>query len=226
MQRVCGEAKLLLVSASSALDDRIHGEKQLTISEESDFYELGFNKYFGNDETKGRNQVDERRSGASVVPRVPHEPRGLGQHRWRIHGASRNLEAQFVAVVRQIANLEHKRDEVEGQKDHAGAHEADEEVELQVGLFPFRPRQGQVEEKPRHALVHDKGLEKDHKEAVPDGPQVVAVDVAAPPFAVGGHPAHRVARPQRGPLDGVQVNGRHFTLKYNIFNEESLIQNL
>ena len=89
--------------------------------------------------------MDKWRSGSSMVPGISHESGGLSQHRRWIHGAGRKLEAQFVAIVSQIADLEHEGDKVEGQEDDTGAHQPHEQVELQVGLLPLRPRKGQVE---------------------------------------------------------------------------------
>jgi hypothetical protein len=68
--------------------------------------------------------------------------------------------AQLEPVVGQVPDLEHERDEVEGQKNDPGPHQPDEDVELEVRLFPVLPWQGQVDEKPRNAFVNYVRLKK------------------------------------------------------------------
>ncbi len=90
----------------------------------------------------------ERRGGSAVMPRAPHEAAGPGQDGRRVHGARAQLVAQLVAVVGQVADLEEEGDQVEGEEDDAGAHEADKEVQLEVGLAGVGPRKSDINEEP------------------------------------------------------------------------------
>ena len=79
------------------------------------------------------------RRGSPMMPRVSNDPTGPGQDRRRIHGAGTQLVTQFVAIVGQIADLEGEGDEEEWHQDDPGAHQTNEEVEFQVGLFALWP---------------------------------------------------------------------------------------
>ena len=151
--------------------------------------------------------MNEGRRRAPVVPRVPHEAARPRQDRRRVHGARRQLVAQLVAVVGQIADLEHEGDEIEGEKDDTGAHQAHEEVQLEVGLLPVGPRQRDVDEEAADGAVHEVGLEGEHQEAVPQRPEAVAVDVAALALVVGGQAGRRVHLAVRGRRETVQSVG-------------------
>ena len=134
-----------------------------TSRKEADVDELGVDDDLGQQEAESRDQVDEGSCGASVVPGVLDEPPGLGQDGGRVHGAGREVVAELEAVVSQVSNFEHEGDEVEGQEDDPGPHQAHEDVELQVGLLPVLPWQGQVDHEAWDALVDDKCLEKEAK---------------------------------------------------------------
>ena len=71
----------------------------LTLGEESDVDEPRLHEDLGQHEAEGRDDVDERRRGAAVVPRGAHEAARPGQDGGRVHGAGAQLVAQLVAVV-------------------------------------------------------------------------------------------------------------------------------
>ena len=54
--------------------------------------------------------------------------------------------------VTQVPNLAEGGDEIERDEDDAGADEADEEVELEIGLAAVGPRQRDVDQEPDHSL--------------------------------------------------------------------------
>ncbi len=135
----------------------------LTFGEESDVDELGVDDDLGQQEAEGGDDVYEGCRRPSVVPGVADEAARLGQEGRGIHGTGRQVVAEFVAVVGEVADLEEERDEEKGEQDDAGSDETDEHVQLQVGLLPVGPGQGQVDHEPRHALVHDVGLGVEQK---------------------------------------------------------------
>lgn len=102
----------------------------------------------------------EWRRGAAVVPGVPDDAGGARQDAGWVHSAGGQLVAQLVAVVGQVPDLEHEGDAVKGEKDHARADHAHEDVELEVGLAAVGPRQGDVDQEAGDALVDDEGLTK------------------------------------------------------------------
>ena len=57
-----------------------------------------------------------------------------------------------VSKPTQVPNLAEGGDEIERDEDDACADEADEEVELQVGLAAVGPRQRDVDQEPDHRL--------------------------------------------------------------------------
>ena len=126
----------------------------------------------------------EGRGGSTVVPGVAEETAGTSQHRRRVHGTGCELIAQLVPVVGQVPDLEQEGDDVEREEDDPGAHETNEKVQLEVGLASVRPGEGHVDQELGHGLVDEERLEGQHQDPVPDGPEAVAVDVAAAP-AVG-----------------------------------------
>ncbi len=132
----------------------------LTSSKESHINEFSVDDNLRKNETEGRHQMNEGRSRTPVVPGVTNETPWLGQDGGRVHGTRRQVVAQLEPVVGQVPDLEHERDEVEGQKNDPGPHQPDEDVELEVRLFPVLPWQGQVDEKPRNAFVNYVRLQK------------------------------------------------------------------
>ena len=71
----------------------------LTLREKSDVDEPRLHEDLWQHEAEGRDDVDEGRRGAAVVPRGPHEPARPSQDGGRVHGAGAQLVAQLVAVV-------------------------------------------------------------------------------------------------------------------------------
>ena len=98
------------------------------------------------------------------------------KNRGRIERAGREIVTELVSVIGKVPDLEHEADEEEGQEDDAGAHQADIEVELEVGLLVLGPGERDVGQEPRDALVDHVGLEPQGQEAVPEAPQAVTVD--------------------------------------------------
>ena len=70
-----------------------------TLREKSDVDEPRLHEDLWQHEAEGRDDVDEGRRGAAVVPRGPHEPARPSQDGGRVHGAGAQLVAQLVAVV-------------------------------------------------------------------------------------------------------------------------------
>ena len=94
----------------------------------------------------------------------------------RIERAGREIVTELVSVIGKVSNFEHEADEEEWQEHDSGAHQADVEVELEVGLLVLGPGEGNVGQEPRDALVDDVGLQPEGEQAIPEAPQAVAVD--------------------------------------------------
>ena len=98
------------------------------------------------------------------------------KNRGRVEGAGREIVTELVSVIGKVSNLEHEADEEEGQENDACAHQAEIEVELEVGLLVLGPGERDVGQEPRDALVDHVGLEPEGQEPVPEAPQAVTVD--------------------------------------------------
>lgn len=138
----------------------------LTFGQKSDVDEPRVDDDLRQQEAEGGDDVYEGSRRASVVPGVAHEAPGLGQEGRRVHRTGRQVVAEFVTVVGQVSDLEHERDEEKGEKHDAGPDEADEHVQLQIGLLPIGPGQGEVNHEARYALVNDIGLVGGMKKAL------------------------------------------------------------